>query len=56
MEDLVGGWWDKLIRRTAYRGYPQAAVALAQIEKQAPLFFRAMGGDPALTQIGRAHV
>ncbi|KMJ53020.1 nitric oxide reductase [Vogesella sp. EB] len=58
MEDLVGGWWDKLIRRTAYRGYPQAAVALAQIEKQAPLFFRAMGGDPALTlrtAVGTAH-
>ncbi|GGX80190.1 nitric oxide reductase activation protein NorD [Vogesella alkaliphila] len=58
MEDLVGGWWDKLIRRTAYRGYPQAAVALADIEKQAPLFFRAMGGDPALTlrtAVGTAH-
>lgn len=58
MEDLVGGWWDKLIRRSAYRGYAQAAVLLADIEKQAPLFFRAMGGDPALTvrtAVGTAH-
>ncbi len=58
MEDIVGGWWDKLIRRAAYRGYPQAAVQLVDIEKQAPLFFRAMGGDPALTvksAVGTAH-
>ena len=39
MEDWVGGWWDRLIRRAAYRGHPQAAVALADIERQAPVFF-----------------
>lgn len=58
MEDLVGRWWDRLIRRSAYRGYPDAAVTLAELEKQAPLFFRAMGGDPALTlrtAVGAAH-
>lgn len=58
MEDWVGGWWDRLIRRAAYRGHPQAAVALADIERQAPVFFRAMGGDPALTvrsTVGAAH-
>lgn len=58
MEDWVGGWWDRLIRRAAYRGHPQAAVALADIERQAPVFFRAMGGDRALTvrsTVGAAH-
>ncbi|WP_174874570.1 nitric oxide reductase activation protein NorD [Vogesella oryzae] len=58
MEDIVGGWWDKLIRRAAYRGYPHAQVCLSDIEQQAPLFFRAMGGDAALTiktAVGTAH-
>ncbi|WP_374335306.1 nitric oxide reductase activation protein NorD [Leeia sp.] len=58
MEDWVGGLWDKLIRRSAYRGYPQAAVSLSSLERSAPLFFHAMGGDPGLTlrtAVGTAH-
>lgn len=48
MEEFVGGLWDKLITRTAYRGYPQARVALKDMEKLAPVFFRALGGDAGL--------
>jgi nitric oxide reductase NorD protein len=49
MEEFVGGLWDKLITRTAYRGYPKARVELKQIERIAPIFFRALGGDAGLT-------
>jgi len=37
MEDLVGSWWDRLVRRAAYPGYPQAAthVELAWRDGQA---------------------
>jgi nitric oxide reductase NorD protein len=58
MEDIVGGWWDKLVRRAAYRGHPAAAVELESIAAQAPLFFRAMGGEPALvlrSTVGTEH-
>lgn len=58
MEDLVGAWWDRLIRRAAYRGHPQARVTLAQVERIAPTLFRALGGDAALTlgsAVGTAH-
>jgi nitric oxide reductase NorD protein len=48
MEEYVGGLWDKLITRTAYRGFPKARVNLKDIEKIAPIFFRALGGDTAL--------
>jgi len=48
MEEFVGGLWDKLITRTAYRGFPQARVELKDIEKLAPVFFRALGGDAGL--------
>ncbi len=48
MEDIVGGWWDKLVRRAARRGFPACAARLDDVAPQAPLFFRAMGGDPAL--------
>ncbi|MBB5018154.1 nitric oxide reductase NorD protein [Chitinivorax tropicus] len=48
MEEVIGGWWDKLISRVAYRGHPEAAVSLADIAKLAPVFFRALGGDPGL--------
>ena len=58
MEDIVGGWWDKLVRRAARRGYPACAARLEQVAPQAPLFFRAMGGDPALvvrSTVGSEH-
>lgn len=48
MEEYVGGLWDKLITRTAYRGYPKARVDLKEMERIAPIFFRALGGDAAL--------
>jgi nitric oxide reductase NorD protein len=49
VEEFVGGLWDKLITRTAYRGFPKARVELKQIEGIAPIFFRALGGDAGLT-------
>jgi nitric oxide reductase NorD protein len=48
MEEFVGGLWDKLITRTAYRGHPDARVELKEMEKIAPVFFRALGGDAGL--------
>ncbi|WP_159875435.1 nitric oxide reductase activation protein NorD [Aquitalea denitrificans] len=58
MEDIVGGWWDKLVKRAAYRGHSAAAVRLEQVAAVAPMFFRAMGGDPALalrSTVGTEH-
>ncbi|HMA10566.1 MAG TPA: hypothetical protein VKO83_01680 [Steroidobacteraceae bacterium] len=49
MEEFVGSLWDKLITRAAYRGFPKARVELGQIERMAPVFFRALGGDAGLT-------
>src|SRR5574340_1256871 len=49
MEEFVGSLWDKLITRAAYRGFPEARVDLGQIERIAPVFFRAIGGDAGLT-------
>lgn len=49
MEEFVGGLWDKLITRTAYRGYPRERVELKEMERIAPIFFRALGGDAGLT-------
>jgi nitric oxide reductase NorD protein len=48
MEERVGALWHRLITRAAQRGYPEAAVALTDIEKTAGLLFRAFGGDPGL--------
>jgi nitric oxide reductase NorD protein len=48
MEEFIGGLWDKLITRTAYRGFPKARVDLKEIERIAPIFFRALGGDAGL--------
>lgn len=58
MEEKVGSWWDALIKKAAYRGHPQAAVRLDGMEKVAPVFFRAMGGNPALglrSTVGTSH-
>ncbi len=49
MEEFVGGLWDKLITRTAYRGFPKARIELKEIERIAPIFFRALGGDAGLS-------
>lgn len=48
MEEFVGGLWDKFITYAAYRGCPQARVELKEMEKLAPVFFRALGGDAGL--------
>jgi len=48
VEEFVGGLWDKLVTRTAYRGFPKARIELKEIEKLAPVFFRALGGDAGL--------
>nr|WP_203525795.1 nitric oxide reductase [Crenobacter caeni] len=47
-----------MIRRVARRSYPQAAVTLEQVERLAPVFFRALGGSSALTlksAVGSQH-
>lgn len=49
MEEFIGGLWDKLITRTAYRGFPKARVDLKEIERIAPIFFRVLGGDTGLS-------
>lgn len=49
MEAYIGGVWDKLITRVAYRGFPLARVELTQIERIAPIYFRALGGDAGLS-------
>lgn len=55
MEEYIGGLWDKLITRVAYRCYPQARVDLSQIARIAAIYFRAIGGDSALNlQAGTA--
>ncbi len=55
MEQFIGGLWDKLVTRTAYRGFPKARVELKEVERIAPIFFRALGGDAGLTiQAGTA--
>ncbi len=48
MEEHIGVLWHRFITRVAQRHYPDAAVALAEIEKTAGLLFRAFGGDPGL--------
>jgi nitric oxide reductase NorD protein len=48
MEEYIGALWDKLVTRVAYRGFPAARVELKQMERIAPIFFRALGGDAGL--------
>jgi len=48
MEEFVGSLWDRFITRTAYQGHPEARVALRDMERIAPVFFRALGGDAGL--------
>ena len=56
MEEHVGSLWHRLITRAAQRHYPEAAVALTEIEKTAGLLFRAFGGDPGLRVVPVAAV
>ncbi|HEY6898054.1 MAG TPA: VWA domain-containing protein [Rhodocyclaceae bacterium] len=53
MEEYVGELWHKLVTGAAEREYPQAAVALNQMEKTIGVMFRALGGDSGLA-IGAA--
>lgn len=48
MEEFVGELWDRFIRGAAHRGYPKARVQLAEMQRIAPVFFRALGGDPGI--------
>ncbi len=48
MEEFVGGLWHRFITKMAEKSYPEAAVALAEVEKSAGIVFRALGGDPGL--------
>ncbi|MEW9898674.1 VWA domain-containing protein [Chitinivorax sp. PXF-14] len=51
MEEIVGGLWDRFIRRAAYRGYPEARVEFTEVMRVAPVFFRALGGDHGLSLV-----
>ena len=58
MEEHIGGWWDKLIRKAAATGYAEHAVKLEDVQAVAPVFFRAMGGNPVLavrSTVGTEH-
>ena len=48
MEEMVGRWWHNAITRLAYARYPQAAVALEDVQKSIGILFRAAGGSHAL--------
>jgi len=48
VEEQVGALWHRLVTRLAYRGYPDAAVALADVERSVGVMFRALGGDGGL--------
>ena len=48
MEEQVGELWHRLVTRLAYRGFPDAAVRLADVERSVGVMFRALGGDGGL--------
>jgi len=48
MEEWIGKAWDRLIRSRSHRGFPDAAVSLASMERTIAVFFRAMGGEAGL--------
>lgn len=45
MEEQVGIAWHRLINRLAARRFPEAAVELSSVSRDAALLFRALGGD-----------
>ncbi|WP_018151827.1 nitric oxide reductase activation protein NorD [Leeia oryzae] len=49
MEEWIGGWWDKAIRHVAYNGFPAERVVLEEVLPVAPMYFRALGGAPAMS-------
>jgi len=48
MEEQVGEIWHRLVTRLAYKGFPKAAVKLAEVERSVGVMFRALGGDGGL--------
>ena len=48
MEEVVGAIWHRFITRLAACDYPNAAVALSEIEPIASTLLRAFGGEPAM--------
>lgn len=48
MEEWVGKAWDSLIRRHSRRGFPDARVRLADMERTIGVFFHALGGESGL--------
>lgn len=48
MEEWIGGVWDRLVRRAAHRGFPDAEVTLDTMREVLPPYFRALGGDPGV--------
>ncbi len=49
MEEQVGQYWDRFITRIAYEGHIEHAVELKELTTSLGIFFRALGGDGALT-------
>lgn len=48
MEEQVGELWHKLVTRLADTRFPEARVALAEVESVVGVLFRALGGDGGL--------
>lgn len=48
MEEQIGIAWHRLINRLAARRFPEAAVELSCVSRDAALLFRALGGDHAV--------
>lgn len=48
MEETIGALWDKVVKKIAHTGFPQARVSLEEIRPIAAIFFRALGGDPGM--------
>lgn len=46
MEEWVGGIWHRLVTKAAGGHYPEAAVALKDMEGRIGILYRAFGGDP----------
>ncbi len=51
MEEHVGSLWHKIITRLADNNYPQAQVELDDIKQTLGIFYRALGGDKALSLV-----
>ena len=48
MEETIGAWWDKIVTKVAYSGFPDARVELSEIAPLASIVYRALGGDAGL--------